>query len=180
MFFQYRVSSSLIDAFLSYWEEEMAFVLPVWACIKKWWNTELESCLSLIHAKWRIFLEVISLDCFETCWRRTMYIHACISFIRLYYKYLHFFYKSGYITYIYCLDIFLSQSAEYCQLLDIFLSLSLEYEIKREVSRRLSLQGEYVRLWYFLSHLLFVTNCLDLFCKDDKECVLSFDWLCCL
>lgn len=109
-----------------------------------------------------IFLEVISLDCFETCWRRTMYIHACISFIRLYYKYLHFFYKSGYITYIYCLDIFLSQSAEYCQLLDIFLSLSLEYEIKREVSRRLSLQGEYVRLWYFLSHLLFVTNCLDL------------------
>lgn len=24
MFFQYRVSSSLIDAFLSYWEEEMA------------------------------------------------------------------------------------------------------------------------------------------------------------
>lgn len=110
----------------------------------------------------------------------TMYIHACISFIRLYYKYLHFFYKSGYITYIYCLDIFLSQSAEYCQLLDIFLSLSLEYEIKREVSRRLSLQGEYVRLWYFLSHLLFVTNCLDLFCKDDKEYVLSFDWLCCL
>lgn len=61
-----------------------------------------------------------------------------------------------------------------------FFSLSLEYEIKREVSRRLSLQGEYVRLWYFLSHLLFVTNCLDLFCKDDKEYVLSFDWLCCL
>lgn len=106
MFFQYRVSSSLIDAFLSYWEEEMAFVLPVWACIKKWWNTELESCLSLIHAKWRIFCEGISLDCFETCWRRTMYIHSCISFIRLYYKYLHFFYKSGYITYIYTVLIY--------------------------------------------------------------------------
>lgn len=141
MFFQYRVSSSLIDAFLSYWEEEMAFELSLFDSCK------VEN----------FFWEVISLDCFETCWRRTMYIHACISFIRLYYKYLHFFYKSGYITYIYCLDIFLSQSAEYCQLLDIFLSLSLEYEIKREVSRRLSLQGEYVRLWYFLSHLLFVT-----------------------
>lgn len=130
MFVLYCVSSSLIDAFLSYWEEEMAFVLLVWACIRKWYNIELESCLYLFHAKWRIFfmrelvLTVLK-HAEEQCTCMPVYLSSdyitniYISFVNQ--AKLH-------IIYIYSLDYFSSQSAEYCQLLDIFLSLSHEYE----------------------------------------------------
>lgn len=61
-----------------------------------------------------------------------MYIYVCIFFIRLYYKYLYFFYKLGYIIYIYCFDIFLFQSVEYCQFFDIFFFYYLNMKLKEK------------------------------------------------
>lgn len=81
--------------------------------------------------------------------------------------------------YIYSLDIFFIPE---CKVLPAswHFSLFITQVWEREVFGRLSLQGEYVWLWYFLSRLSFVTYCSDLFCRDDKEYILSSNWLCCL